>query len=187
MKRQRSIKPQRRIETFTNINHTDIFLISETHFTKRTYFNINGFNLIPCNHPDNRVHGDSAILVKRPIKYTILDDYEKPKLQAAGIRINCNNNDISIYSIYFLPRYNIKHDDDYQDFFEMLATKFIVGGDFNTKHPCEHKRKDLYKNVIKNRFLIFGRPTYWSSDPRKIPNVLDFVIYIGIPALITRP
>lgn len=114
------------IETFININHIDIFLIFEKHFTNRTYFNINGFDLIPCNHPENRAHGGSAILVKRSIKYTILDDYQKPHLQAAGIRINCNNNDISIYSIYLPPSHNVKYDDYIKTFLKRLVQNSLL-------------------------------------------------------------
>ena len=67
----------RETETFMQLHHIDIFLISETHFTDKSYFKIKGYDVISCNHPSNRAHGGSAILVKSSIKYTILDNYRK--------------------------------------------------------------------------------------------------------------
>ena len=83
-------------ETFLKLHFIVIFLISETHFNKKSFFKINGFDLICCNHLDDRCHGGSAILVKSNIQYDILDDFKKPYLQAAGIRLKNNNNKIDI-------------------------------------------------------------------------------------------
>ena len=116
----------REIETFIYLHHIDIFLISETHFTKKTYFKIKGYNLISCNHPDEKAHGGSAILVKSSLKYIVLDNYRKTHLQAAGIKIKAGNSDISIYSIYFPPKHTVKCQ-DYDNFFSKLGSKFIVG------------------------------------------------------------
>ena len=119
--------------------------------------------------------------MKSNIRYDILDDFKKSYLQAADIRLK--NNKIAIYSVYFPPRHNIK----YQVFFLKLGHSFLVGGDFNAKHPwwgsrlSNPKGKELYKSIINNKFSVLST-TYWPSEARKIPDLLDFVIYSGIPS-----
>lgn len=171
------------IEIFLKNNNIDILLISESHFTSQTYFKINRFDTIAANHPDNRAHAGAAILIKSSIKYEVLDPFEEPHLQAAGIRVKSNNYFLNIFSIYFPPRHNVKCQ-QYDDFFQNLGSKFIVGGDFNAKHPwwgsrlANPKGKELYKCIQKNHYssLSTGKPTYWPNDPTKIPDLLDFVL-----------
>ena len=61
------------VETFVNLYFIDIFLISETPFNKKYFFKINGFDFICCNHPHDRCHIGSAIIVKSNKQYYILD------------------------------------------------------------------------------------------------------------------
>ena len=86
------------------------------------------------------------------------------------------------------PRNNIKHQ-EYQEFFLKLDHSFLFGGDFNAKHPWwsrlgNFKGKELYKSITNYKFSVLstGRPTYWPSDTRKVPDLLDFVIYSAIPS-----
>ena len=112
-----------------------------------------------------------------------------PHIQAAGIKIKCNNNPIDIYSIYFPPRHNVKCP-QYENFFTNLGNKFIVGGDFNAKHPwwgsrlANPKGSELYKCIANNNYstISTGTPTYWPGDIAKIPDLLDFFVYNGIPS-----
>lgn len=90
--------------------------------------------------------------------------------------------------MYFPPRYNIDTN-MYNQFFKSIGNKFIVGGDFNAKHIwwgsrlSNPKGKRLYKCILDNNFktLSTGKPTYWPTDPAKIPDLLDFFVYSGIP------
>jgi len=145
------------IETFLYTSHIDILLISETHFTSRTYFRINGYDLIAANHPDNRAHAGAAVLVKSSIRYETLPEICEPHLQAAGIKIKCNNINIAIYSIYCPPRHSITCT-EYEDFFKNLGSRFLVVGDFNAKHPLwgsrlvNPKGRELHKCILKNKY-----------------------------------
>lgn len=82
-------------------------------------------------------------------------------MQAAGIKVKFNNYDISIFSIFFPPRHNVKCH-QYDDFFTKIGPKFINGGDLNAKHPwwgsrlANPKRKELYKCVLKNNYSILS-------------------------------
>lgn len=175
------------IEIFLKMYFIDILLLSETHFTSRTYFNIPGYDLFSANHPDGKAHAGSAILVKSHLKYEIIEPTISPSIQASGVKLNYNENCFSVYAIYFPPRHNIKCD-EYNKFFRSLGPKFIVGGDFNAKHTwwgsrlTNPKGKELYKCIVQNNYktVSTGRPTYWPSDPNKIPDLLDFFVCSGI-------
>lgn len=177
----------REIEIFLVSNHIDILLISETHFTVKTYFNIRGYDIIQANHPDGKAHAGSALLIKSSFKFETMDQIVTPWIQASGIKIKCDNRDVAVYSVYFPPRHTITCE-DYENFFTNLGTRFIVGGDFNAKHPWwgsrvgNPKGKELYKCVIKKNYktISTGKPTYWPSDPNKIPDLLDFFVCSGI-------
>lgn len=175
------------IEIFLNENFIDILLISESHLTSKSHLRIKDYDIITANHPGDKVHGGAAILVKSNIKYEIAESVKEPFLQAAGVKLTCDNSTISIYSVYFPPRYTVKCD-KYMNFFKGIGNKFIVGGDFNAKHTwwgsrlINPKGSELYKCVSVNRYNVTstGKPTYWPSDPAKLPDLLDFFIHSGI-------
>lgn len=177
------------VESFLQSNSIDIFLISETHFTKKSYFKIKGYDLIIANHPNERAHGGSAILIKSSIKYEPDEQYIKESIQAAIIKIKCNNQTVCVSAIYLPPRHNITCD-DFTNFFKKLGPRFIVGGDLNAKHPwwgsrlINPKGRELYKSLTANKYSVLstGKPTYWPSDPNKVPDLIDFFVYAGIPA-----
>lgn len=175
------------IELFLHNNYVDILLISETHFTSKSFFQIKDYDVLIANHPDDRAHGGAAIIIRSKIKYKEKQSITEPYLQAAGINIVCENSNISIYSVYFPPRYNIKCN-QYENFFKSLGNKFIVGGDFNAKHIwwgsrlSNPKGRELYKCISGNQYNILttGSPTYWPTDVHKIPDLLDFFVFTGI-------
>lgn len=175
------------ISLFLNTKHIDIFLISETHLTSRSHIKIRGYDFISTNHPDDSAHAGAGLFVKSSIRYEIATEYRKPYLQASGIRILCNHRSISVYAIYFPPRHSVSSE-TYVNFFRNLGHRFIVAGDFNAKHPwwgsrlINPKGRNLYRCIIDNHYktLSGGKPTYWPTDPKKIPDLLDFAVYSGI-------
>lgn len=176
------------IEIFLKHNFIDILLVSETHVTNKSYFHLHGYDIIMANHPDGKAHGGAAVVVKSNIKYEVAEPTTEPFLQAAGIKIICDNSSVSIYSVYYPPRFSVNCD-QFEQFFNGLDNKFIVGGDFNAKHPwwgsrlVNPKGNQLYKCISNKQYktLSTGSPTYWPSDPNKIPDVLDFIVFKGIP------
>lgn len=176
-------------EVFLNENFIDIMLVSETHFTTKTFYKIKNYDIITCNHPSNRAHAGCAVIVRSSIKYDMLEPIQTASIQAAGIKIKANNADLQIYALYSPPRHTIKTP-EYENIFNSFGTRFLVGGDYNAKHPWwgsrtpNPKGRELYKCIVKNNFktLSTGEPTYWPSDPSKIPDLLDFAVYNGIPA-----
>jgi hypothetical protein len=156
-------------------------LLSETHFTSKSYFSIAGYNICTANHPD-KAQGGTAILIKSTILYAEHPSYMKPELQATIIQVQAPHRHITIVSTYCPPRHNmtVAHFDSFQT----LGPCFIVGGDYNSKHTLWGSRLTTTKGRALATFihtknysaLSTGTPTYWPTDPRKIPDLSDFII-----------
>lgn len=59
-----------------------IALITETHFTRKTNFNIPDYSLYKTDHPDGSAHAGSAILISSDIKHSELLGFQEPHIQA---------------------------------------------------------------------------------------------------------
>ena len=161
-------------------------LISETHFTSKSHFSIAGYNICLANHPDDKAHGGTAILIKSKIAYAEQLCYAKPELQATIIQVQGPHRNIKIASTYCPPRHNLKVT-HFDSFFQTLGSCFIVGSDFNSKHTLWGSRLITFKGcelatLIQTRnysVLSIGTPTYWPTERRKIPDLLDFFILSG--------
>lgn len=171
------------------MNHIDILLVSETHFTTRSFLKIKNYDLIRSDHPSSRAHAGAAIIIKSSINYEEEESISLPHMQVARVKAFLNNSKVQIASVYSPPRHNLKCE-DYKDIFNRFGDKFIVAGDFNAKHPwwgsrlATPKGNELYKCIVDNNYhtLSTGTPTYHPTDPRKVPDLLDFVVYSGIPS-----
>ncbi|KAL4107965.1 hypothetical protein QTP88_018234 [Uroleucon formosanum] len=80
---------------------------------------------------------------------------------------------------------------------EMLSTlgsRFIAGRDYNAKHTfwisrlITTKGRELFKsaNTIKAQLISTIKSTYWSTDPNKLPDVIDFYVMKGISSNYTE-
>ena len=75
------------IKIFLDHNAIDILLVTETHFTDRTYLRIPHYNAYFTNHPDNTAHAGTGILIKNNISHYELPKFEKNFLQATAIKV----------------------------------------------------------------------------------------------------
>lgn len=161
--------------------------MSETHFTEKSYFEIPQYRTYTTNHPDKTAHAGTAIVIKNTIKHEELPKYEKEFLQATTIRVQSLSYNLTIAAVYCPPRHSIKKE-QFEDFFATLDSKFIVGGDFNSKHTLYGSRLTTPKgkqlvSLAEQKgysFLSTGSPTYWPTDPKKIPDFLDLFVTNGI-------
>jgi exonuclease III len=122
-------KPSRRNKNILKKNGIDILLISETHFTDKSYINIPNDKTYQINHPDGKAHGGSATIIKDFINHYVLQKYE----EASSIKIMSFPYPLTVSAIYCPPRYNLKKS-HFETFFHALGNQFIAGGDFNSKH-----------------------------------------------------
>lgn len=175
------------LQAALEINKIDVCLISETHFTKQSYIKIRGYTVYHTIHPENTAKGGSAVIIKESISHYEELKFETEKIQATAINIKMKDYFITVASLYSPPKHAIKKD-QYLEFFESLGHRFILGGDFNAKHMhwgsrlTTTKGKELL-NAIKEykcESLSTGKPTYWPTDPDKIPDLIDFFIIKNI-------
>jgi len=69
--------------------------------------------------------------------------------------------------------------------------QIIAAGDFNAKHThwgsrlVTPKGRQLYYAITKPNYKLDyvspGSPTYWPTDPRKVPDLIDFAVTKNIP------
>jgi len=174
--------------SFLQTRQIDIMLISETHYTSKSHIKIPNYTVYNTRHPDGTGHGGTAIIIKNSIKHYELDKYDREYLQATTIMIEDWIGPLIISAIYSPPKHNIKAD-QYVQYFNSLGHRFIAGGDFNAKHTQWGSKTITTKgrqllNAMQTcnlNHISTGEPTYWPTDRRKNPDLLDFCITKGIP------
>lgn len=175
------------VESFLKINNINVLLVTETHLTSKNYIKIPYYDTYHTEHPDGTAHGGTAIIIQSSLKHYELPKYAENFLQATSIQVHKLPAPITISSVYCPPRHHIKKD-IIKPFFESLGNIFICGGDFNCKHThwgsrlTTTKGRELYNLLQESnyQYLSTGEPTYWPTDPVKIPDLLDFFIVKGI-------
>jgi len=162
------------LKHFLSKNNVDILLVSETHFTKKSFFQIPSYCFYQSMHPDGSAHGGSAILIKKTFKHYESTHFSTNEIQATNIVVEDTIGPLLISAIYSPPKHNIKMD-TYVNFFKTLGCRFIAGGDYNAKNTIWGSRltttkgRELYNAMISLKLKAFstGEPTYWPADPKK--------------------
>jgi exonuclease III len=173
--------------TFLNINKIDILLISESHFTSLTVFKIPQYNVYNTPHPDGTAHGGTTLTIRKSISHYALPQYQTNKLQATFVEVNTLPWRLTVAAVYSPPRHSISTD-EYKDFLQTLGHRFIVGGDWNAKHTqwgsrlSTTKGRNLWRAMSDCNcdYISTGEPTYWLTDQRKLPDLLDFFVSHGL-------
>lgn len=180
-------KHAQEIQTFLVNNSIDIMLVAETHCTHKSYVKIQGYTTYRTDHPDGTAHGGTAIIIRQNLKHYILEEFKKDYLQATTVCVNDTLGQVTISAVYCPPKYNNKKE-HFENYLKSLGSKYIAGGDWNSKHTIWGSRlittkgRELLAAMGANKatYLSTGHPTYWPSDPRKLPDLLDFWIIKGI-------
>ena len=60
------------VKTYLSLQNVDIMLISETHFTTKSYINIPNYSVYDTQHPDGTAHGGTAIIIKMASNTTFM-------------------------------------------------------------------------------------------------------------------
>jgi hypothetical protein len=168
-------------------NKIDVLLISETHATDRTFIKIPGYDIYLANHPDNHAHAGAAVIIRSALKHHDLQPYTTEKIQSACVSVSLSSRPITIAAIYSPPKHTITPE-EYMDYLTQLGPYFIVAGDWNAKHTnwgsrlTSRKGRNLLQAMsqLHINYLSTGEPTYWPTDPDKLPDVLDFALLKGV-------
>lgn len=175
------------IKMFLQNQKIDIMLISETHYTNKSYLKIPKYNIYDTKHPDGTAHGGAAIIIRSSLKHHEIDKHYKDYLQATSIVVEDWRGPIVFSAVYCPPKHRIKKR-EFEEFYNMLGQRFIAAGDYNAKHYHWGSRlitsrgRELMKAMQSNNLqqLSTGQPTYWPTDRRKLPDTIDFCVTKGI-------
>lgn len=175
------------LQVVLDLNEIDICLISETHFTNQSNIKFKGYSVYHTPHPDNSARGGSAVLVRENIKHIEEDKFSTKEIQATSIKIQTQSYSLIVSGLYSPPRHSIKRD-FYTRYLESLGNRFVAGGDWNSKHTywgsrlTTSKGRELLSSIRSNKCeaLSTGNPTYWPTDIKKIPDLIDFFVVKNI-------
>ena len=64
-------------KTFLYNNNIDILLVSETHFTPKSYMKIPHYTIYDTKHPSGKAHGGTAVIIRNDIKHHLHSQVSK--------------------------------------------------------------------------------------------------------------
>lgn len=175
------------LDTMLKVNKIDIALISETHLNDQKTVTFNDYSVYSTNHPDGTSHGGTAVVIKNNLKHHLHSEFKEEYLQATTVTVDGKMGPINISAVYCPPKHKIK-EDMLNRYFSTLGHKYICGGDWNCKHTYWGSRltttrgREMKKCIdhLSQTCLSTGEPTYWPTDPQKIPDLLDFFVIKGL-------
>jgi exonuclease III len=121
------------VKTSIQTQNVDVMLISETHFTTRSYIKIPNYTIYATQHPEDTAHGGTAIIIKNSIKHHLHGHYILAHLQATSVTIEDWIGPLTTAAVYCPPKHTIKAE-QYRSFYATLTHRFLAGGDYNAKH-----------------------------------------------------
>jgi hypothetical protein len=175
------------LQSFLTSRNIDIMLLSETHFTLKSYLRIPHYTLYHTNHPAGTARGGTAIIIKNVIKYHPLPNYSRDYLLATSVSVEGSVGHLTISAVYLLPKHKVCKA-QIEEIFITLGPRFIAGGEYNVKHSdwgCKlitPRSREVLKTLERNNLehLSTGHTTYWPSDMNKIPDLVDVCVTKGI-------
>jgi hypothetical protein len=165
-------------------------LISEKHFTTRSFIKIPNYTKHANQHPDGTAHGGIAIIIKNGIKHHLHGHYTLEHLQATSVTVEDWISPLTIAAVYCPPKHTIKAE-QFLSFYATLGHRFLAGGGYNAKHSFWGSRlttprgRELFQamQVDNLTYVSTGEPTSWPSERRKVPGLIYFGSVTGIPSL----
>ncbi|MXP61717.1 endonuclease/exonuclease/phosphatase family protein, partial [Pantoea sp. Taur] len=121
------------LDLFLHDNKIDIALLTETHFTSRSYFYIRDYITYRADHPDNTSHAGSCILIHKSLPHSLLPSTPTDAIQSTSIIISARPFNLSFSAVYCPPGNSLSYN-LLDSLFRSLGPRFIAGGDYNAKH-----------------------------------------------------
>jgi len=157
------------IKIFLKTQKIDILLVSETHLIYKNYIKIQEYSIYHSVHPDGKTHGDTAVIIKNTIGHYESNKYIKDYLQATSIVVrDYLGYKILILALYCPPKHNIKKK-QFEDFFRLLGSRYIIGGNFNTKYTYWGSRiTTIRSKELLSSIQILGLDIPYTSESQLI-------------------
>jgi hypothetical protein len=90
-------------------------LITEMHFTEKSYLKLPNYAAYHTNHPARTVRGGTAMIIKNCIKHHQLNSYSQDFLQATSVSVEDSDSLLTISAVYIPLRHTVKQE-QFQDF-----------------------------------------------------------------------
>ena len=113
-------------ELLMSTEKIDVSLISETHFTKESYFKIPLYEIYTI-HPLNCARGGSAIIVRSSLKHHEEIQISTTEFETTTIAIEMNGSEICLCALYNPPRCDVIKCHDYSLLAEILTLNTPTG------------------------------------------------------------
>jgi hypothetical protein len=111
-------------------------LISEPHFTEKSYFKLPFYSVYHTNHPAGTVQGGSAIIIKKnSIQHNLHNGYSSDYLQATTVSVVDSIGPLTISAVYFPPNPTVTQE-QLDTYYNSLGKSFIACSDYNAKHTA---------------------------------------------------
>jgi hypothetical protein len=92
-----------------------IMLISEMHFTEKSYLKLPNYTTHHMNHPAGTALGGTAIIIKNCSKHHQLNSYSQDFLQATSVSVGDSVGLLTILAVSLPPRDTVKQK-QFEDF-----------------------------------------------------------------------
>jgi exonuclease III len=79
------------LRTFISLHNINVMLISETHFTGKSYLKLLNYTVYHTNHPAGTARGGTAIIVKNSIQHHQMSGYSFDFLHATTVSVEDPN------------------------------------------------------------------------------------------------
>ena len=113
--------------------HIDILLVSETHFTTKSYMKIPYYTINDTKHPSGKAHGGTPVIVRNDIKHYLHSQVNKEYLQTTTVTVQTSSNYFQLPAVCVPPRNKITSQ-MWEEYFQHLGDKYMAAGDCNSKH-----------------------------------------------------
>lgn len=170
------------LQAFISTHNINIILLSETRLNPNIKLKIPNFTTYRTDMPPKHgiPHGGTAVLVHRNI--THLPVKLNTQIQSTSIKIQLNNTEMLITSVYKPPKSPLSHND--LDILTSSADWMVAAGDLNAKHPLWNSHTinqagiSLYQHASSNDYSILApdSPTHFPTNPHHRPDVLDIAL-----------
>jgi hypothetical protein len=188
------LRRRNELEMFLHDERIDVALISESHLTSRSRLSIQGYRMYRSDHPNDASQGGTAIFIRSGLQHNVCPlSPPTERLQAAAVTIQLERLHINVAAVYCPPRFALTMN-HFQQLVAELGDHYIVGGDFNAKHPAWGSRLTTPRGRVLYRFLSERNlrilsplsPTYWPTAQRLQPDLIDFLFSRGINGIYTQ-
>jgi len=88
------------LQTFLDMHDIDKALISETHFTSRTVFQLPRYTVLHTTHPDGTTHGGAAFIIRSSLRHHEHFRLQTNESQAIAIHLETLPWPLTVSAIY---------------------------------------------------------------------------------------